>query len=166
MPENNREAPRPKGRTVSFNFSFGKPPDDPRFVEMLKRGESPTALPAGSEIETNTERFKLEIEGGKLRFGGNDLEHEVSLTPKDPEPVDLQKAEMWERLERIADGSGAYPDTARWQARLNIVVWVFAIALPLGALVLTEANSESLETVAFVTFFATLIAAMLRSSIR
>ena len=151
---------------MSFKFSFGKPPDDPRLVEMLKRGESPPDLPAGTEIETNTDRFKLELEDGKLRLGSNDLAHEVSLAPKDPGPVDLQHAEMWERLERVADGSGAYPDTARWQARLNMAVWAITITLPLGALGLTLANGESLETVVFVTFFAALIAAMLRSSIR
>ena len=165
MPDKDETSPRPKGRSMSFNFSFGKPPDDPRLVEMLKRGESPTDLAPGTEIESNTERFKLELDDGKLRFGGNELEHEVSLTPKAPEPVDPQYAEMWERLERIADGTGAFPDTVRWRARLNMVVWALVIALPLGALLLTLLSGEPAQTVAVVTFFATLIAAMLRSSI-
>ena len=72
---------------------------------------------------------------------------------------------MWERLERIADGTGAFPDTVRWRARLNMVVWALVIALPLGALILTTLSGEPQQTVVVVTFFATLIAAMLRSSI-
>lgn len=214
MPENDEassRSQRPKGRTFSFNFSFGKKPpiDDPRLQELLKRaladaanseegrtsatyaeafdrttGEklpaddprvqellelaraAPPDLPDGAHVTTNTETFTLDVADGKLRIGHGEPRHATDVEPKSEDPAKAREAEMWDRLELIAKGKGAYPDTARWHARLSMFVWMIAIALPLATLILTIAAGESQETIVFMTFGAAVIAAMLRGSIR
>jgi hypothetical protein len=202
---------RPKGRTFSFNLSFGrKPPiddpefqalldraiadavnspdgranatysqafdratgesvpaDDPRVQELaeLARTEHPT-LPDGTRMTVDSETFRLDFADGELRFGRGQPQQAASGEPPVEDPAAAREVEMWERLARIAEGKGAYPDTARWHARLSMLTWVIAIALPLAVLIGTIASGQSQETIFFMTFGATIVAAMFRSSIR
>jgi hypothetical protein len=133
-------SPSPDSRTFSFHLSLGKRPP----------------------VDAHGETFSAEFVDGKLRLGKG----EPDDAPQGEKTADPRATEAWERLERIAEGRGAYPDTARWHGWLNIVVWVIAIALPVAALVWTIIRGESPETVFFMTFAAALVAAMFRASVR
>ena len=148
--------------------------DDPRMkefqrlMELSKRDERPD----GVDVKTNTERFTLEFKDGKLQIGRGaagappTYENPADNADNGANPEAAREAEMWDRLHRIAEGKGAFPDTARWHAWLSMFVWAVTIALPVAALILALATGQTQETVFFMTFGALIVAAMFRSSIR
>jgi hypothetical protein len=159
------QPPHPPHRTFSFGFSFGKKPEDGELRGLLDNAAEGVDLAEGVEVETDSETFKFEFADGRARFsrGEPTPESESEVQEEEAESADR---EHWERLERIAAGTGAFPDTARWYARLNLVVWLIVIALPIAAFTLTLVTGEDAQTVVVATFAAAFIGAMLRSSIR
>jgi hypothetical protein len=172
---------RPKGRTFSFNISFGRkarafdratgeplPLDDPHVRELLERARAEAETsPDGTGMATNTESFSIDLADGQLRVGdGPSYEDGSGHSAPVDDPDKAREREAWDRLRLIAEGKGAYPDTQRLHAQLSLVVWVIVIALPLATLLLTLAAGESRETVVFFTFGAAAIGAMLRGTIR
>ncbi len=165
----------PKGRSFSFNISFGKKPppvDDPRVQELLERAEADAARsPDGVGMASDTQTYRVDLREGLERIGdllGVSPEYEDASghISREEDPKAAREREMWDRLHLIAEGKGAYPDTQRWHARLSLFTTIIAISLPVAALILTLATAQTTETVFFVTLGAAIVAAMFRSSIR
>jgi hypothetical protein len=156
----------------AFRFSFGRAPqpDDPALQELLEQARADAAKsPDGTGIATDSRSFRIELGSGKARVervGHDAPSYDDPSGHVAEDPKTQREREMWERLHLIAQGKGAYPDTQRWHRRLSLITSIIAIAIPVSALILMLATGQTLETVAYVTIAATIVAMMFRGSIR
>ena len=158
-PAQRESASSKRGRTFSFNFSFGrKPPvDDAPYQRLIEHATQDAASSADATgTAADVHEITVDFSDGKLRVGDGRRTGEDQPAPT---PVDTREAEAWERLGHI--GTGAFPDTARLHRILNAVVTVLGLSIPVSLLVVAIATRQSSETIFYMTLFGLVVGGMI-----